>query len=220
MSCHSDPPFNTVKLKTSAPPIFSGKRGVLREGHTRNVTQRQLRIHNLPSDERGFLKTPTRAKRKRPDARHPVWMQNHWRRDAKVVATSITSEAQMPLQLDEVIADRSRLRELLPEYDGPFIFKVANRVTDLARRYIAATPFILVATIGKDGRIDVSPKGDSPGFVEVFDDNTLIIPDRLIIIASTVLKICFLILRLQSFSSSRAILKPYASQERRVSCVT
>ena len=85
----------------------------------------------------------------------------------------------MPLQLDEVITDRTRLRELLPEYDGPFIFKVANCVTELARRYIAASPFIVIATIGKDGRIDVSPKGDPPGFVEVFDDYTLIIPDRL-----------------------------------------
>jgi len=85
----------------------------------------------------------------------------------------------MPLQLDEVITDRTRLRELLPEYDGPFIFKVANCVTELARRYIAASPFIVIATIGKDGSIDVSPKGDPPGFVEVFDDYTLIIPDRL-----------------------------------------
>ena len=85
----------------------------------------------------------------------------------------------MPLQLDEVITDRTRLRELLPEYDGPFIFKVANCVTELARRYIAASPFIVIATIGKDGRIDVSPKGDPPGFVEVFDEYTLIIPDRL-----------------------------------------
>ena len=85
----------------------------------------------------------------------------------------------MPLQFDEVITDRTRLRELLPEYDGPFIFKVANCVTELARRYIAASPFIVIATIGKDGRIDVSPKGDPPGFVEVFDDYTLIIPDRL-----------------------------------------
>ena len=85
----------------------------------------------------------------------------------------------MPLQFDEVITDRTRLRELLPEYDGPFIFKVANCVTELARRYIAASPFIVIATIGKDGSIDVSPKGDPPGFVEVFDDYTLIIPDRL-----------------------------------------
>jgi len=84
----------------------------------------------------------------------------------------------MSVQFDEVISDRRRLRELLPEYDGPFIDKVAGHVTQLARLFIQASPFILIATIGKDGRLDISPKGDPPGFVEVVDDHTLIIPDR------------------------------------------
>jgi len=84
----------------------------------------------------------------------------------------------MPLQYDEIINSRSRLRELLPEFEGPFISKVADHVTEPARRFIAASPFIGIATIGSDGNIDVSPKGDPPGFVEVLDDHTLIIPDR------------------------------------------
>jgi PPOX class probable FMN-dependent enzyme len=84
----------------------------------------------------------------------------------------------MPLQFDEIINSRSRLRELLPEFEGPFISKVADHVTEPARRFIAASPFIGIATIGSDGNIDVSPKGDPPGFVEVLDDHTLIIPDR------------------------------------------
>jgi uncharacterized protein len=84
----------------------------------------------------------------------------------------------MPVQFDEVISDRWRLRELLPEYDGPFIEKEANYITALARRYIQASPFIVIATTGRGGRIDVSPRGDPPGFVEIADDRTLIIPDR------------------------------------------
>ena len=84
----------------------------------------------------------------------------------------------MPIQFDETITSRTRLREILPEYDGPFIFKVADHVTPLARRFIAASPFVVIATVGDEGRIDVSPKGDPPGFVEILDDRTLVIPDR------------------------------------------
>lgn len=44
--------------------------------------------------------------------------------------------------------------------------------------FIAHAPFVIVATKASEGLIDVSPKGDPPGFVEVYDDKTLIIPDR------------------------------------------
>jgi PPOX class probable FMN-dependent enzyme len=37
---------------------------------------------------------------------------------------------------------------------------------------------VLIATAGADGTCDVSPKGDSPGFVRVLDDMRLVIPDR------------------------------------------
>lgn len=45
------------------------------------------------------------------------------------------------------------------------------------RAFIAAAPFLCLAT--SDGRaLDVSPKGDPAGFVEVEDDSHLLIPDR------------------------------------------
>jgi PPOX class probable FMN-dependent enzyme len=47
-----------------------------------------------------------------------------------------------------------------------------------ARTFIARSPFLLMATAGADGRCDVSPKGDAPGFVRVLDDQHLVIPDR------------------------------------------
>jgi hypothetical protein len=37
---------------------------------------------------------------------------------------------------------------------------------------------MLLGTSGQDGRCDVSPKGDRPGFVLVVDDTTIAIPDR------------------------------------------
>ena len=84
------------------------------------------------------------------------------------------------LVVDEEIADVSRLRELLPTegFTNTFL-KVSDRLNDVARRFIATAPFIVVATKASDGLIDVSPKGDPAGFVEIHDDKTLIIPDRL-----------------------------------------
>jgi hypothetical protein len=47
-----------------------------------------------------------------------------------------------------------------------------------ARAFIARSPFLLLATADGQGRCDVSPKGDAPGFVRVLDDQHLVIPDR------------------------------------------
>jgi uncharacterized protein len=47
-----------------------------------------------------------------------------------------------------------------------------------ARTFIARSPFLLLGTADADGRCDVSPKGDAPGFVRVLDDHHLVIPDR------------------------------------------
>ena len=47
-----------------------------------------------------------------------------------------------------------------------------------ARAFIARSPFLLLATADAEGRCDVSPKGDAPGFVRVLDDQHLVIPDR------------------------------------------
>ncbi len=54
--------------------------------------------------------------------------------------------------------------------------KQIDHVDRHCRAFIAASPFLLLAT--SDGaRLDVSPKGDRPGFVVVEDDRHLLIPD-------------------------------------------
>jgi PPOX class probable FMN-dependent enzyme len=55
--------------------------------------------------------------------------------------------------------------------------KESDVITPGYRELIAASPFCVVATRGADG-IDCSPRGDAPGFVEVLDEHTLVIPDR------------------------------------------
>ena len=65
-------------------------------------------------------------------------------------------------------------------YDKPLpsiASKAADHVTEVGRAFIAASPFLVLAT--SDGRsIDCSPKGDAPGFVQLLDERTLLIPDR------------------------------------------
>jgi len=56
--------------------------------------------------------------------------------------------------------------------------KVRPALADLDRKWIAASPFCLVATSDARGRCDVSPKGDPSGVAHVLDDRTLVLPDR------------------------------------------
>jgi hypothetical protein len=84
------------------------------------------------------------------------------------------------LEVDEEIKTVERLRELLPTegFVNTFL-KVSDRLNDVARSFISHAPLVIVATKASEGLVDISPKGDPAGFVEVYDDKTLIIPDRL-----------------------------------------
>jgi PPOX class probable FMN-dependent enzyme len=82
------------------------------------------------------------------------------------------------IQFEEVITSQQRLRELSRQPSHRASNKVIDHIDDICRRFIAASPFLLVASRGPDGRLDISPKGDPPGFVAVLDEKTLAIPDR------------------------------------------
>ncbi len=45
------------------------------------------------------------------------------------------------------------------------------------RRFVELSPFLVMATVGANGAMDVSPRGGAPGFVRVLDDSTLLLPD-------------------------------------------
>lgn len=47
-----------------------------------------------------------------------------------------------------------------------------------ARHFIRLCPFLVLASADGQGQVDASPRGDPPGFVQVLDDRTLLIPDR------------------------------------------
>jgi uncharacterized protein len=85
----------------------------------------------------------------------------------------------MESRFEEVITTRDRLREL-HKLPGHLVSnKAIDQIDGICQRFIAASPFVILASRGLDGRLDVSPKGDPPGFVKVLDHKTLAIPDRL-----------------------------------------
>lgn len=77
------------------------------------------------------------------------------------------------------ITDRTQLREIVGEVPEPPREKTVEHIDPICARYIAASSFLLIATKGSDGLMDVSPKGDPAGFVAVLDETTLAIPERL-----------------------------------------
>jgi PPOX class probable FMN-dependent enzyme len=56
--------------------------------------------------------------------------------------------------------------------------KTVTRLDAWPRRFIALSPFCIVASADARGWCDATPRGDAPGFVRVLDDTTLALPDR------------------------------------------
>lgn len=76
-----------------------------------------------------------------------------------------------------VIKSEEQLIELYGEPSARAAAKVIDRLDRHCRQFIASSPFMVLAT--SDGQaLDVSPKGDPAGFVQVEDDHHLIVPDR------------------------------------------
>jgi uncharacterized protein len=69
------------------------------------------------------------------------------------------------------------LESIYGQPSGPAVVKEIDHVNADYRAFIEAAPFCAVATSGPGG-LDCTPRGDPPGFVQVRDEKTLLIPDR------------------------------------------
>jgi PPOX class probable FMN-dependent enzyme len=77
-----------------------------------------------------------------------------------------------------IVTSRDELREIFKMPSERAVLKERRALDEHDRAFIAAAPFLLLATANAAGKCDVSPKGDAPGFVLVLDDCHLVIPDR------------------------------------------
>ncbi len=76
------------------------------------------------------------------------------------------------------IASESELRALHSAPTERAVRKELDRLDRHCRRFIELSPFLVMATADAEGRLDATPRGGDPGFVEVADDFTLLLPDR------------------------------------------
>ncbi len=75
------------------------------------------------------------------------------------------------------ITDIASLEALYPKSPSePALRKVARRLTPLYRRWIEASRFCVLSTVGRDGT-DGSPRGDDGPVVLELDPSTLALPD-------------------------------------------
>ncbi|GGJ31217.1 pyridoxamine 5'-phosphate oxidase family protein [Deinococcus roseus] len=79
----------------------------------------------------------------------------------------------------QVLTTEAELTVLLGGEPSPLVKnKKRTALDEHARNFIAHSPFLVLSTSDQDGLCDASPKGDAPGFVQVLDDHTLLIPER------------------------------------------
>ena len=76
------------------------------------------------------------------------------------------------------VTSADELRAMLGQPSERSLLKELPSLDVHCRTFIARSPMLMLATSDRDGRLDVSPRGDPPGFVRVLDDVTLLIPER------------------------------------------
>jgi PPOX class probable FMN-dependent enzyme len=83
------------------------------------------------------------------------------------------------MQFNDVIGSEAELREMLGYPVVPAVVdKTLSKLDRHCITFIQRSPFVLISSADASGRLDISPRGDAPGFVSVLDEHTLLIPDR------------------------------------------
>jgi len=88
------------------------------------------------------------------------------------------NESQKMTPFNHVIQNEAELRDILGYAGKAAQNKVLPEIDDICRAFIGESPFILLGTTDANNHMDVSPKGDPAGFVQVMNSKTLLIPDR------------------------------------------
>lgn len=70
------------------------------------------------------------------------------------------------------------LRRIVAEPRPTTFKKILDALDEQSIEFLKRCPFALIGTTTADGTVEVSPKGDEPGFIRVEDPKTLLIPER------------------------------------------
>lgn len=75
------------------------------------------------------------------------------------------------------ITSLDQLREHYADPQGRTLKKQLSFLDKHCKHFISLSRFLVMSTVGPDGKLDASPRGGAAGFVTVLDDSTLLIPD-------------------------------------------
>jgi uncharacterized protein len=76
------------------------------------------------------------------------------------------------------INDEITLRSHYEQVHPLAVTKAQPKLDRFSRQFIGMSPFLVISTANANGKADISPRGDPPGFVHIVDDRTILIPDR------------------------------------------
>lgn len=78
----------------------------------------------------------------------------------------------------DIIENIEQLREIYPAPFDLALKKERPILDKYSKKFLLLSAFSIISTSSVDGRMDCSPRGDYPGFIQIFDDETIAIPDR------------------------------------------
>jgi len=83
------------------------------------------------------------------------------------------------MEFGRLVTSEDELRAVVPAPpdDAPALRKQIDHLDPGCRDFIARSPFLVLATASANGTCDSSPRGGSPGFVQVLDERRLLIPE-------------------------------------------
>lgn len=96
--------------------------------------------------------------------------------DPKV--STILDAAFLELKYMARLTSVDALRNVVKPPNARTFTKILPELDEQSIAFLRRCPFALVSTVSEDGTIEVSPKGDEPGFIRVEDPRTLLIPER------------------------------------------
>lgn len=86
--------------------------------------------------------------------------------------------SELAIKDQYLIKDESQLRAHFGDTTDSIWAKATDFISEPMQQFIRLSPFCSISSSDCQGRTDISPRGDAPGFVTVASLNQLLIPDR------------------------------------------
>src|SRR4051812_45189412 len=118
------------------------------------------------------LKSPTGRGIARPSSGGHEMRSSEFEPSSSRLLNDIERPSRRTTVSDQSLAD---LTSIYPTPHDRVIAKVRPGLDVHSRRFIAMSPFCVMATSGNDGSVDASPRGGHPGFVHIDGDQRLLL---------------------------------------------